>query len=56
MNRVWVAIAADDEIFRSSFVQYLNGTQEIVVMAEADSGQDAIDLVKLHRPDVLLMV
>lgn len=55
MNRVWVAIAADDEIFRSSFVQYLNGTQEIVVMAEADSGQDAIDLVKLHRPDVLLM-
>ena len=55
MNRVWVAIADDDEIFRSSFVQYLDGTQEIVVMAEADSGQAAIELVKLHRPDVLLM-
>ena len=55
MNRVWVAIADNDEIFRSSFVQYLNGTQEIVVMAEADSGQAAIELVKLHRPDVLLM-
>lgn len=55
MNRVWVAIADDNEIFRSSFVQYLNETQEIVVMAEADSGQAAIELVKLHRPDVLLM-
>ena len=55
MNRVWVAIADENEIFRSSFVQYLNGTQEIVVVAEADSGQAAIELVKLHRPDVLLM-
>ena len=55
MNRVWVAIADNNEFFRSSFAQYFDATQEIVVMAEADSGQAAIELVALHRPDALII-
>lgn len=55
MNRVWVAIADNNEFFRSSFARYLCTTKEIVVMAEADTGQAAIELVASHRPDVLLM-
>ena len=55
MNRIWVAIAHDNQTFRSSFVQLLNRSNEIIVVAEAESGQSGIDLVTQHRPDVLLM-
>jgi hypothetical protein len=41
MNRVWVAIADDNEIFRSSFAPYLSVTQKIVLEAETDSGKVA---------------
>lgn len=52
---ITVVVADDHALFRSGVVAILDGTPDITVVAEATSGQEAIDLVAVHRPDVVLM-
>lgn len=49
-----VVIADDDAVFRSGVRAALQDA-EIIVIAEADNGRDAIDLAIHFRPDVVLM-
>jgi NarL family two-component system response regulator LiaR len=49
-----VVIADDDAVFRSGVRAALQEAG-IIVIAEADSGRDAIDLAVHFRPDVVLM-
>jgi DNA-binding NarL/FixJ family response regulator len=50
-----VAVADDQALVRSGFVVLLRSCADIEVVGEAADGQEAIDLVRRERPDVILM-
>ncbi|HEX6237273.1 MAG TPA: response regulator transcription factor [Acidimicrobiales bacterium] len=50
-----VAIADDQALVRAGFVSLLDATGDLEVVGEADDGQEALELVRRHRPDVILM-
>ena len=54
MTAIRVAVADDQALVRSGFVVLLRSAG-IDVVGEAADGQEALDLVRLERPDVALM-
>ena len=50
-----VAVADDQALVRSGFVVLLRSADGIEVVGEASNGAEAVDLVRLERPDVILM-
>jgi two-component system response regulator DegU len=52
---VRVAIADDQPMFRQSRRLILGRQPGLEVVAEADNGQSAIEMVEAHKPDVVLM-
>lgn len=50
-----VGIADDHPITRTALRAWLEEQDGVVVVAEAGSGRDAIDLVRLHVVDILLL-
>lgn len=50
-----VVIADDERLIRAGFRMILSGTPDIDVVAEAGDGTEAVDAVRRHRPDVVLM-
>jgi DNA-binding NarL/FixJ family response regulator len=50
-----VAIADDQELVRSGVRLILEGERDMQVVGEARNGQEAVELVKRERPDVLLL-
>ncbi len=50
-----VAVADDQALVRSGFAVLLRSAADIEVVGEASDGAEAVDLVKLERPDVILM-
>jgi len=48
-------IADDHELVRSSLRLMLQGEQDLQIIAEARDGQEAIQLYRLHRPNLVLM-
>jgi DNA-binding NarL/FixJ family response regulator len=50
-----VAVADDQALVRSGFVVLLRSDPDIEVVGEAANGREAVDLVALERPDVVLM-
>ena len=50
-----VAVADDQALVRSGFVVLLRSADGIEVVGEAANGAEALDLVKLEQPDVILM-
>ena len=55
LRRVRVGIADDHPITRSALRSYLDDQEGLRVVAEAGSGREAIDLVRMHAVDVLLL-
>ncbi|MEE1620164.1 ANTAR domain-containing response regulator [Zafaria sp. J156] len=49
-----VVVAEDETLIRLDIVEILQG-EGYEVVAEADNGQKAVDLVREHRPDLVLM-
>ena len=45
----------DQAVVRQGFVALVNTVADMVVVAEGTDGQQAVDLFRLHRPDVTLM-
>jgi len=52
---ITVMIVDDHEMVRKGAASYLEVQPDIVVVAEAESGDDAVRLVREHIPDVVLM-
>lgn len=48
-------IVDDHEVVRNGVLTYMSTLPEFKVLGEASNGQEAIDLVKQHQPDVVLM-
>jgi len=52
---ITVMIVDDHEMVRHGAAGYLEAQDDIKVVAEADSGEEAVRLVREHIPDVVLM-
>ncbi len=50
-----VMLVDDHEIVRAGFKRLLDNTSDISVIAEASTGEDAYDLYREHKPDVVVM-
>lgn len=50
-----VLIADDQPLMRTGFKTVLEATGQIVVVAEADDGEEAVEQAQRHHPDVILM-
>lgn len=50
-----VMLVDDHAVVRMGFKLLLEGAQEISVVAEAESGEDAVHTFQAHNPDVLVM-
>ena len=54
-NEIRVLLIDDHPIIRSGIRMLLEQARDIVVVAEADRGDDAVRLVERHSPDILLL-
>lgn len=50
-----VILVDDHEIVRQGLRALLEGEQDIEVVGEADSGKSALEFVRIHNPDVVVM-
>ena len=50
-----VVVADDQQLIRAGFRALLESEPDILVVAEASTGREAVRQVALHRPDVVLM-
>jgi DNA-binding NarL/FixJ family response regulator len=50
-----VALIDDQALIRAGFKAIIDSTDDLQVVGEADSGDDALDLIKQARADVVLM-
>jgi DNA-binding NarL/FixJ family response regulator len=50
-----VVVADDEAMIRAGIVMLLNAQPDIEVIGEASTGQEALDLARSHRPDVIVM-
>jgi len=54
-HHIRVLIADDHPLFRAGVSSLLEGRDDMVLVAEANDGQEAVSLFRQHRPDVILM-
>jgi DNA-binding NarL/FixJ family response regulator len=54
-EQVRVVVADDNELLRAGLVTVLSSEPRIEVVGEADDGPSAVELVRRHRPDLVLM-
>ncbi|MGC0415749.1 response regulator [Embleya sp. AB8] len=55
MTPIRVVVADDQGLVRSGFAMILDAQSDISVVAEAGDGIEAVEAVRAHRPDVLLL-
>lgn len=54
-KKIRVLIAEDMEPIRKRYVKILSETQDIELIADVSSGQEAVKQAMLHQPDIVLM-
>ena len=52
---ITVELADDQALVRAGFRALLDGEDDIAVVAEAADGDEAVELARAHRPDIVLM-
>ena len=52
---VSIVLADDQPLLRRGFRMILEAEPDLTVVGEAGNGEEAVDLVRRHRPDVALM-
>ncbi len=55
MNQLRVVLADDEALFRSGLGLILRAQPDLAVVDEVSDGAEAVDAVRAHRPDVVLM-
>jgi DNA-binding NarL/FixJ family response regulator len=55
MTKTRVLVADDQEIIRDGLAFILNKTGDIEVVAKAENGEEAVEMTRQHKPDVVLM-
>ncbi len=55
MNTISVLLVDDHELVRRGLRSYLSHRSDIVISGEAESGEQALALLRQHRPDVVIM-
>jgi DNA-binding NarL/FixJ family response regulator len=55
MTIVRLAVVDDHALFRAGLISLLNEMPEFQVVGEAGDGQRALEIVRRHRPDILLL-
>ena len=50
-----VLLADDQALLRSTFRMLIDSCDDLTVVAEATNGEEAVDLTRLHHPDLVLM-
>ena len=53
--RIRVLVVDDHPLMREGIVAVIQGAADIIVVGEAGNGQQAIEMFRVHRPDVTLM-
>lgn len=53
-NPLRIVLADDHEIFRAGIRRLLSISRVIKILDEASNGQDLVDIVEYHRPDVVI--
>ncbi len=54
-SQIRVLLADDHAVVRAGICQFLEHADDINVIAEADDGHQAIELIKQHQPDVAVL-
>jgi two-component system NarL family response regulator len=54
-HTIRIMVIDDQAVVRQGFVALVNTVADMAVVAEGTDGQQALDLYRLHRPDVTLM-
>src|SRR2546421_9550002 len=54
-DKIKIMVIDDQAVVRQGFVALINTVADMVVVAEGTNGRQAIELYRLHRPDVTLM-
>src|SRR5215813_7636658 len=54
-NLIRILTVDDHPVLREGIAAVLSGESDMVVVAEANNGQEAIEQFRTHRPDVTLM-
>jgi DNA-binding NarL/FixJ family response regulator len=52
---IQVLLADDQALLRSTFRMLIDSCDDMTVVAEAATGEEAVSLARLHRPDLVLM-
>jgi DNA-binding NarL/FixJ family response regulator len=52
---ITIELADDQALVRAGFRALLDGEDDIAVVAEAADGDEAVELARAHRPDIVLM-
>ena len=55
MKPVQILVADDHLSVRTAIKRLLKSLPHVVIVAEASDGEEAVELAKQHRPDVVLM-
>ncbi|MGD9092039.1 MAG: response regulator transcription factor [Anaerolineales bacterium] len=55
MKPIRLVVVDDHALFRSGLISLLSGMDEFQVIGEAGNGQEALEIVKETKPDVLLL-
>jgi DNA-binding NarL/FixJ family response regulator len=54
-NNIRIIVVDDQSVVRQGFVALINTVSDMEVVAEGINGQQAIDLYRQHKPDVMLI-
>jgi len=54
-SQIRVLLADDHAVVRAGICQFLEQADDINVIAEADDGQEAMELIEKHQPDVAVL-
>src|SRR6266700_318088 len=54
-DKVRLLLADDHSLFRAGLKDLLDGTSSFVIVAEAATGPEALEMVEKKKPDIVLM-